>query len=85
MERQLTLSSSSERTERTSAGASGWTYALLAGLLYFIIASSFFYGGLNKGATALGLPSAMCPQGPSIFGLLLGTVIFILVAKLIFF
>lgn len=62
-----------------------WAYTILAGLLFLLLSSTFFYGFLNYIMTSIRFPATMTDKGPTIFGLLLTTIIFILLYKYIVF
>jgi hypothetical protein len=63
-----------------------WLGALVAGLLFLILSSSFAYQLTNKLLTAIGGPKAatVTPAGaPTVLGLILHTIVFILLLRLI--
>lgn len=58
-----------------------WTLAIIIGLIFLILSSALFYSLINKPLKSIGLPKAMDRRGPTLFGLFLTTLIFIIILR----
>lgn len=58
-----------------------WTLALLAALLFLIVSSGVFFGLFNTLFTSIGLPRTMTSKGPTIFGSLVMSLIYLLLIR----
>jgi hypothetical protein len=64
-----------------------WVSALIAALLFALISSTMVYQLTNQLMVSIFGPSAatLGPKGPTLFGLILHSVVFLLVVRLILF
>lgn len=60
-----------------------WLLAIFIGFFFLICSSAIFYALMNRCCLAVGLPSTMTSQGPTLFGLILATVLFVIGIRLI--
>ena len=60
-----------------------WWIAFLVGVLFAIISSNFLYGVTDEISRSLGLPEMYCGGGATGYGLLVHTLIFIVVVRIL--
>jgi hypothetical protein len=76
------VNNSDGTTETFATSGQKWWAAIILGFVFAFVSSIFFYSITNGIATSLGGLPTMC-GGPTLIGLILHTVIFILVVRLI--
>ena len=60
-----------------------WIFSFVASLVFFVVASPVLYGFTNTLTTGIGLCRTYNPGGANIFGLLIHTVVYMLLIRLL--
>jgi len=60
-----------------------WVVAIIGGLLYLLIASPFLYDAFNRITKIVGLPIASPTGTPTVQGLVIHTLVFVLLVRLL--
>lgn len=69
--------------EKPPTNSEKWWAALVLGLLFALLSCSFLYGVTDTVTKSFGAPTWKDGAGPTLLGLLLHTIIFILLARIL--
>jgi hypothetical protein len=82
-DRLVAESNVADSSRARPTNAEKWWFAFLLGLLFAIISSNVAYGLTNLGSSVLCLPATIAGCGPTLYGLIVHTIIFIIVVRLV--